>query len=44
MSRTWMENRSSQLDVTKMPWALRHGLPTRLTFKIPVNRAHTRVH
>lgn len=39
-----MEDRSSQLDVAEMPWALRHRLPTRLTFEIPVNRAHTRVH
>ena len=44
MSRTWMKNRSSQLDVTEMPWALGHRLSTRLTLEVPVNRTHTGVH
>ena len=30
--------------MTEMPWALGHGLSTRLTFEVPVNRAHTGVH
>lgn len=28
----------------KMPWALRHPFPTRLTLEITVNRAHAGVH
>ena len=44
MPRTWMENRSSQLNVPEMPWALGHGLPTCLTFEVPINRTHAGVH
>jgi hypothetical protein len=44
MPRTWMEYRSSQLNVTKMSRALGHRLSTSLTFEVTVNCAHTRVH
>jgi len=30
--------------MTEMPWALGHGLSTRLTLEVPINRAHTGVH
>ena len=43
-TRTWMENRPSQLNMTEMPWALGHRLSTRLTLEVPVNRTHTGVH
>jgi len=39
-----MKDRARQLNVPKMPWALRHALATRLTLEIPVNCSHPRIH
>jgi hypothetical protein len=41
---TRVKYRFCQLDMAKMTWTLRHTLPTRLTLKVPIDSAHTRIH
>ncbi|KAF8223136.1 hypothetical protein L208DRAFT_559920 [Tricholoma matsutake] len=43
-ARTRMEDRSCQLNMTKMARTLRHPFTTSLTLEIPVNGAHPRIH
>src|SRR5258705_5978904 len=44
VKRTRMKNRPRQLNMTKMTWTLRHPFTTSLTFEVPINSAHARVH
>jgi hypothetical protein len=41
---TRMKDRSCQLDVTKMTRALRHSFAASLTFEVPIDGTHARVH
>ena len=43
-ARTRMEDRSCQLNMTKMARTFRHALTTSLTLEIPVDSAHTGIH
>ena len=44
VTHTRMKDRPRKLNVTKMTWALRHPLSTSLTFEVPINCTHARVH